>query len=264
MPIRDDTLVEKLMADFYHRRGPAFYAQDDGVHMPADADLFPFGDEAGIALRRDNYQTDIDDHFDSNALSTYWTGWAGAPFVTPPTISWDTASQLRVGNFALAADRAFLYTAGAPASNDLEVAVGIRANTTGVSVGARMDDGTDNNYVEVVLIQTQVYPSLRTIRLRYRVGGGAILPVAPAGDGSTLVVGLPYIARMQILGTRWTNWYFQSFLECMFSNSDSMYQFNPGALGLAWTPTRFGIIFDQGGVATAAFHRLGVDFFKEG
>ena len=187
---------------------------------------------AGVHLGR---RATFTDHFAGSALLPHWT-WAGAPFVTPGTVT-VSDSVLEVTNFT-ANTRAFLYQPTIDAENKV-ASVALKALTQYFWVGVRLDDGTDNNYVELVLQVSQSTPTHWQAMGRRRVGGGVIATYA----GDTMNVPLNYVLRLVLTGTTWTNWGFVSQLQTPHGIGGIMWKPNNGPTGLAWTPTRVGLVF---------------------
>lgn len=177
----------------------------------------------------------ITDHFGGAALSSSWT-WAGAPFVTP-TVS--LADSILNVSFGAGAGRGFAYQA-VTASNKL-ASVALWSMTVGFAAGLRLDDGTDNNYAEVVLRVSQASPTQWAVQGRYRVGGGAVATV----DGDAISEPDLYVLYTVLSGALWARWYFRPFLRG--PHAGLMWKPNSYAVGLpaAWTPTRAGLIFDN-------------------
>lgn len=236
MPVRDDTLVEKLMADFFHR-----------------TDLC-------LTTQRFSYIDDWTDVFDyTDAPTNHGWAWAGAPFVTPPTVDLTTQlGTITAGNFALANDRAFLYKAATPTDSNLYTIAGLVSIGVGFRCGIRLDDGTDNNYVEVVLYVSQASPTQWIEQIRWQTGGGGV----NTASGDALPIPHAYILQMSITGVKWTAWYATPLLRVLWGIGGRMWKPNSGPGPLAWTPTRHGLVFDQGGAAVAAWYRAIVERYK--
>lgn len=179
----------------------------------------------------------ITDHFRGSALLAGWA-WAAAPFVTPTTVT-ISRSVLRA-SFA-APNRAFLYQ-GTVATSGVMAAVGLWSPTQNFACGLRMDDGTDDNYAEVVLRVSQASPTQWAVQARYRAGGG----VVTTAGGDAISEPDFYRLRMGITGTPWTAWGFYPLLNGPTAN---MIMWKPitdlAAGGAAWTPTRVGLVFDD-------------------
>lgn len=175
----------------------------------------------------------ITDHFRGSTLDATW-GWAGAPFSVPGNVAVaDSLVETRnnVGN------RSFLQVAAAPAAITW-AHVALRSANVGVAVGLRCDDGTDNNYVEVVLRISQATPCQWQEQIRWRIGGGAV----NSANGDALNDPHLYVVEMSLSGTLWTNWDGVARLR-HWCGPGRMVKAQ-GPVGLGWTPTRTGLIFD--------------------
>ncbi|GIV66645.1 MAG: hypothetical protein KatS3mg047_1038 [Bellilinea sp.] len=121
-------------------------------------------------MRREYYRATITHDFD-NALPSGWS-WAGAPFVIP-TINYLGGTLLTISPGA--GNRAFL-TSGSSYLAQSKWINGIFLETDASSpntyIGYRTDDGTEDNYLEIVLVGTTL-PNMQ-IKSRVRSGGGVV------------------------------------------------------------------------------------------
>jgi len=138
------------------------------------------------------------------------------------------------------ASRAFLWQAD-PGTGRRLAAVALNARTLDFACGIRLDDGTDNNYAEVVLRVSQAMPmpTQWDVETRNRIGGGAVA----VANADTLTSPLTYVLEMDIDGTQWTAWGIETLLS---SEPAGGSMFKNALVGGAWnwTPTRTGIILD--------------------
>lgn len=217
--------------------------------------LFLMDDEAGLVYRvkstTDYSNADVED-FNVSAMPAGFA-WAGAPFITPTTVDWSLPSHIRVGYSATANERAFLYKTKTPSTASPLGIFSLSSLTAGFSVGIRVDDGSDNNYIEALYsIRTSV-PSEFCIHSNYRTGGGAVTGVDHAGYWS---IPFPVIFVLAIEGTRWSSWSARPLLYCTGMGGTAWKGII--ASGLTWTVSRMGIIFDDGG-GTATWDRAQAD-----
>lgn len=180
-------------------------------------------------------------HFRESTVAETGMDWAAAPFVVPAAVTFAN-SILSVG---LTAGNAFLYQTLRPANTyDKLASVALSSNTLGDSVGLRLDDATDNNYIEVVLRVSQASPTLWTIRTRRRTGGGAVT----TQDGDDMHTDPGNVLRMDMTGSYWDAWNVYPALHTNMGFRGRMYKPNTalGGVNLAFTPTRAGVVFRPG------------------
>ena len=204
-------------------------------------DLFPNYDAAGL-LRRlvcsnlVNHQ-DVTDHWDvGSSLGSAWS-WAGAPFVTPASVTVNAAhipSDVQVTSNG-AGNRSFLKRSDGLANAYTRISQCLYSGTVGAYVGLRFDDGTDNNYLELALRYCAAF-QFDVISVT-RTGGGAVTTT------SRKVVELPvqHVLRIHLTGSLWSNW---SASGSFYVNAHARLSWTIAA-GLTWTPTRKGIIFQH-------------------
>lgn len=181
----------------------------------------------------------ITDHFRGTAIDNPWT-WAGAPF--------DTPDQIEVGDSLLrvncdAGERAFLYYdyADVPTGCKLaSVALGLSSDVAGIFCGLRLDDGSDDNYVELTLYLSSTTPDQWIVRRRYRTGGGGV----GTNDGDTMSIPTAMVLHMHLTGTKWSSWDIVSLLHTPFGITGTMYK-QGSSRTATFTPTRCGLIFDN-------------------
>jgi len=173
-------------------------------------------------------------HFGGAALSSSWA-WAGAPCVTPAA---RLARAILYCSFS-AANRGFLYQPFVAGASRFRASVSLRSWSAGDAVGLRLDDGSDNNYAEVVLYLSAAGPSTWHVQARYRAGGGAVASVT----GPAIYIPNLYVITLYASGTRWTAWGIQANLEGAHAGWMLPLESDPAAGAASWTPTRAGIIF---------------------
>jgi len=161
--------------------------------------------------------------------------WAGSPFVTPNTIYRWGNSHLYVQNAGVAPSRCFLVT---NLSSAIPSLFGINAvGNNGFYVGLRLDDGSDNNYVELVNM-VEGSPYLRSFAIRHRTGGGAV-------STGYLYQNQPIYAdtiSAWYSGTQWSNWNIHADAWLMYIRREHLG--STYVLGRTWIPARRGIVFN--------------------
>jgi hypothetical protein len=207
------------------------------IYQAATKDIFPSSDEAGLYRRAVTAMQfapgAAEDDFDGSVLDGAWTV-AGAPFVTP-TIGFGTPSSMTV-SFGTINNRAFIYR-GTSLTVPHKIRCSIIGSGVGFYVGYRWDDGSDNNYVEMVLRNNAA--AAHDLVIRHRTGGGGVTVT------SQLTITQPQwnIINAIAAGTFWSNWngYMQYSL-----NSPAEFVLQAGLLlAAAWTATRRGIIISS-------------------
>ncbi len=194
----------------------------------------------------------VDDHFNSYPASGF--SWAGAPFVTPGVAQIRAQTQLEAGVLGATSARAFYYvSSSSSASKYLRGA--LSTGYVNTALGLRMDDGTDNNYVEVIFRRFALVPQTHRQEARYRTGGGAVNTVA----GATTFDWPPslVVLKMEISGTPWSSW---SIRNRQVGPMAETLQIGANTAIVTWTPTRVGILFDQGATGYASWERFLVDW----
>jgi hypothetical protein len=196
-------------------------------------------------------------HFREGTIAETGMAWAGAPFAVPGTVNLENSVLL-----AVTLTRSFLYQP-LPATNTYtkRASVALFSVTLNDLVGLRLDDASDNNYLEVVLMVSQASPTQWTVRTRRRTGGGAVT----TQDGDAMNTDPGFILAMVMTGTRWSAWNAYPALNTNMGFAGRM--FKPyttlGAVNLAFTPTRAGIVFEPGAIGETNLFAL-VDWFDIG
>lgn len=215
--------------------GTTTLAQKMGdVYLGTAKDIYPGDDEAGLWQRRNNWRT-IQTHFDGAAMPAGWA-WAGAPFVTPATIGFATDSLMNMGfGAAQGLARGFLYRTDDEDQGAKRVLFAPQSFIDLTYFGVRMDDGTDNNYVESVLRKTAAADTYELVS-RHRIGAGA--PVV-AVQKTWSALPMFYEVSVGLWGALWGAWGYNTELGINAPAVDAY-----GIIGaLAWTCTRQGVTF---------------------
>jgi len=178
--------------------------------------------------------------------------WAGTPFATPPSVS--IANNTILSTFGFTGnEKSFFYrtidNALNSASSVYFLPVQI-SNAAGQYVGLRIDNGSDNNYVEIVVEFNGANPPL-LYKIYYRISGGTINTITPIATPSGSF--MPDAIRAIILGTKWTSW---QIVEAFVSNYSSI-RIGAATPNFSWTPTRIGFV---GKFGTNALVINGMDF----
>ncbi|GAP10624.1 hypothetical protein BECAL_01797 [Bellilinea caldifistulae] len=208
----------------------------------------------GVYLRSAlNKSSNIVEDFTSSSAPSGWQ-WAGSPFVTPPGVTFGySGTLLRAYNIS-GSFRAFFYKTPVPSLYSYSALCGFDVGSGSADIGIRLDDGTDNNYAEVVWrnIYSTTDPNIR-VHIRMRTGGGTVvetevtnmrLAYIPAFDRLTLIA----------FGTRWSSWDPRAAIDNInirLSGSQV-----PGS-NVSWTPQRVGIVISCANAQT--WHNYTVD-----
>jgi hypothetical protein len=178
--------------------------------------------------------------------------WAGTPFSTPPSVAITNNTVLSASGFT-GSEKAFFYK---PVTNELNSATNFyflptnSTNSAGQYAGLRIDSGTDNNYVEIVVEYQNANPPL-LYKIYYRTGGGTITAITPSRTSSGSF--MPDAIKATIVGTKWTSW---QIVEAFVSNYTTVL-IGATTPFFSWTPTRIGFV---GKFGTAASAINGMDF----
>jgi hypothetical protein len=194
------------------------------------------GDKAGVMNRLSDSWTSPTDHFRSGVIPTGFT-WQGAPFTTPTIVYNYGGDYLQLVSNANN-QRSFLSM---PITNTAEnwKNKNFLARVSGRyygGMGIRVDDGTDNNYVEFFLDASAI-SGMSTLKWSKRAGGGAVTTTAtsyaiPSEKYATLSVFSYYSAPNYYF-------YFYTIGEDGGSNSIAAYYY-------AFAPAagRIGLVFN--------------------
>ncbi len=164
-----------------------------------------------------------------SALPIGWA-WAGTPFITPPTVNYLQSGMQCIGYTV--ASRSFVYKSyTANQRNHLAQASVYRLDVGGY-VGFRIDDGTDNNYVE--LVQAPQSDGSFGFTRRTRTGGGA--PVVTMLK--SFVTPIPWaVLYCYLSGTLHSAWGVDFYIQ---GPGIPVQVLEFGGTALTWTPTRVG------------------------
>jgi len=183
-------------------------------------------------------------HFREATVAESGMAWAGGVFAVPAAVTLENSILT-----ATTAGRAFLYQLMAAANHyNKWASVALASYVVGDFVGLRLDDGSDDYYLEVVLRVSQASPTQWQVRTSRRTGGAVTTQ-----DGDTLCSPPGYVLKMHMAGTQWTDWNAYPMLHTNMGFEGNMLK--PGVLlggaDLAFTPTRAGIVFYAGDQETS-------------
>ncbi|WP_054522192.1 hypothetical protein [Thermanaerothrix daxensis] len=161
----------------------------------------------------------------TTTIPSGWS-WAGSPFVTPPSVLVSYGTYLNISGFT-SASRVF-FCRSAPSTFFAIVSIcGMETGVNGNEVGLRVDDGTDNNYAELVW---QYNDGIRLLA-RSRVGGGTPTETASA----TLFFLPPAPIVLYPSGSLWSDW------QAVYTTNWAGRVCLPNSPSFTWTPSRIGI-----------------------
>jgi hypothetical protein len=190
----------------------------------------------------------LTEDFTSTSLPSGWA-WAGSPFVTPPALELLGGTILAVYNYSTTS-RSFLFKSTVISQLYYSVRPFLAVLSTSY-VGVRLDDGTDDNYVELVIRHNSTTRTHATVA-RYRSGGGTVTEIEqthfpfPLAAYSTI--------SMEILGTRWSLW---SMRPRYMTHYGTVYHAGSYPADFTWTPARVGVIIQS---SNSTWERFGVDW----
>jgi hypothetical protein len=197
----------------------------------ASGDVLALNDTGGLFRRLVNHYNVPTDHFAATTLDPAWL-WAGAPFGgTPSDINLAAnPSLLRLVHSDITSDF-FLYRAGTNAFARCAVALSSY-------VGARVDDGTATNSIEIRI--TASTGGLNTIQTISTAGGIATTTTHHTGR-------IPQWLTLRAGSTAMVSAFTAITLDLPTS---------PVILSVAigWTGMRAGLVFGQRGVANSTAH----------
>ena len=178
--------------------------------------------------------------------------WAGTPFATPPSVWIANHTALSTSGFA-GNEKVFFCKSVTNELNGAENFYFLPTNNTssaGQYAGLRIDDGTNDNYVELVVKFQDANPPL-LYQVYYRISGGTPTTLTPSRTPSGSC--MPDAMMAIVSGTRWTNWQIAEF----FVSSYTIVSIGATTPFFSWTPTRIGFV-GQFGTITSAIN--GMDF----
>ena len=213
--------------------------------LPVGEDHYSDGDRRGLAGRFIAPLGPLTwtDHFRSGVIPTGFA-WQGAPFGGTPTIGYNRASEY-LGAAGAGAARYFMSRAvtNAAASWRNRAIWARQAAAYNGRLGIRLDDGTDNNYAEV-LLDASANNGGQVLTFRYRAGGGAVTTVT----GSTYPV-TQLFTLLILCVWNGANYYVYGYPVNEAGDSVNVANFNTPAI--AWAPAagRVGILLDTTAVS---------------
>ena len=218
--------IGNLSSDFWQRQGDVSMLVGKDVHADDEAAV----DVRGLFSRMANRYGILgyDDHFRSGMIPFGFTWINVAPFDgVPPTLDYDYRHS-------------FLRAAGDNAANDYFLARGV-TDYDGMEFvarvhvghhargGIRIDDGTDNNYSELILYSDD--DGQQELYYRHNTGGaGAIAVLLGVFPHSEY-----YVLRLLRSGNN-------TYSYVVGEEGDPIYQLS-GTTATAWVPTRVGLHF---------------------
>ena len=222
------------------------------AEAPSRLDVMDFNNVAGYAAWPPLT------HFRDSTIPAGFSWASGGKFVGAPTVESYSQSILEVG-LGATTEVAFLYQSLINTTSK-RAAVGINTTSAGLLVGVRLDDGSDNNYKEVVLeSNVTASRSYCQVGAYSRTGGGA---VSSSLLGEIQIGGL-YIVSMAITGTAWSAWSIRPQIGMLGGRGNNFWIPNadPSGGNVSWTPTRAGLVF-YAGSNYATFMRYRADWFN--
>lgn len=211
----------------------------DGNLKFAAGDVYPAGDLGGLFQRSPNHWRTPTDHF--NVFSGYTWLNSGSYSGAPSTVDVATYPSLLKLTNSSTGTKHFAYVASAATIFYCRLAKGPI-----VFSGIRIDDGTENNYLELGLADDTT--GLVKLQARQRAGGGVTTT-----DFLTGLVPAFYLIRIAIGGATGFGYIVK----------DSPIPFFAGTIGAAsFTPARIGIIHEQGASASVNEYMTLVDFIE--
>lgn len=182
---------------------------------------------------------DITEDF-TTTTPTGWS-WAGSPFVTPATIQTINSTWLRLAGMT-SGQRSFFYKTSVANQVVFAIMPALDTTTNGMHIGIRFDDGTDNNYSEVVLQYSSSGTPFR-VYYRHRIGGGTVTETELTNLAQPMFDGWLIHAAS---GTRWSSWYSYAIVT---SRNGTYLRGNQNGATMTFTPTRVGIVIKFGGLS---------------
>jgi len=232
--VRDYVELQKNLT-LKEMTAPATPAANYGtIYIKTNSDLY-FKNDAGTEYRlnTENLHGIIPNPSFRNlsALPTGWS-WAGTPFITPPTVNY-FSDGMKCWYYTVAS-RSFVYKAYTANQRNHWAQASVYRLDVGGYVGFRIDDGTDNNYVE--LVQAPQSDGSFGFTRRTRTGGGA--PVVTMLK--SFVTPIPWVILYCYLnGTLHSAWGLDFYIQ---GPGVPIQILGYGGTALTWTPTRVGFV----------------------
>jgi len=246
--------LDNLSADFWHRRGDISMLQYKDVYP--DHEVFKTSAAAvvgrGIFARMVN-RLGIDqyvDHFRDGVIPTGYAWITDVTFNGAPTVwAWRWFYSF-AGGHTLNEPHFCANTISAVDLTAVKMAMRCRASYE-IQFGLRIDDGTDNNYAEVILDPDQI--GNYRVDFRYRTGGGGVFDIFGPEHAATEYV---------VIELDWDEGTPNSALG--FAIGEEGFRMQPNAFtagAIVWYPTRIGFIVRQNQVNT--YDVVFADWFYE-
>ena len=196
------------------------------------------------------------DDFDGNSVDTAAWVWASDAVFTVPSAANVTVADSQLTVAQPAASAHFLVSQGTTVPTRAMLwAITWPMVSNSRAVGIRLDDGTDNNYCEIRYDTTG--PGGASVRIYWRKAGGLLNVDSVTGVfHNVFSMSVGYVVQ----GTAWSSWDFVPVLSHPFWPRALDVRITT-ATGLAWTPTRWGVVMHSG---TADAGNVTVEWYAEG
>lgn len=182
-------------------------------------------------------------HFREGTIAETAMAWAAGVFSVPAAATFANS----ILTVTTTKGRAFLFQDMAATNTyDKLASVALVTNTVGDYVGLRLDDGTDDYYLEVVLYCSQSSPTLWVVRTRRREAGAVTTQ-----DGDDMNTDPGFVLRMSLYfeGASWANnWNAWPILHTNMGFNGRMDKPSVmlGGADLTFVPKRAGVVFYSG------------------
>jgi hypothetical protein len=177
-------------------------------------------------------------HF-SDAAAPTGHSYAAAPFATPTYSSYNLGGTYYY-TYSAGAERVFLQKASTIAATNNVIA---RCRTSTANyIGVRIDDGTDDNYVECYL---EAASGMQTLKFKARTGGGAVTTTATALVMSVVTYGFPTIS----ITKNALNW---DYYCGTVAEDGAFILLGTAGTAKTWVPSRIGVVVNQAGASDPA------------
>ncbi|MGB9881188.1 MAG: hypothetical protein ACPLPV_00165, partial [Methanomassiliicoccales archaeon] len=121
-------------------------------------------------------------------------------------------------------------------------------------VGVRLDDGTDNNYVECVIYH-DTSNRIPYVQLRWRTAGGTVNTYTSPNQSGWWLTTWGVSTQLNTRGTLWSSWIPVPMVATPYGVVCEATTGFP--TGLTWKPTRAGIVIQSSG---SSWEKYGVDW----